>query len=777
MKLSITIKKAIRHLIRNKTNSLLNIIGLTVGFICVFCIASYVLHEYSFDQNHPDKENTYRIISNDVNTGTKDKMQSAMTYLPVRKFILEEIPEVKDIVRVKAYQQITVGNENELSIEKGFIWSDAGILNIFDIQLIEGHKKTALEAPGSVIIAKTAAKKYFGTTNIINRTIQVDKETLTITGVFDDIPSNNHLQFTMVGAIQTLKNLEDPWSQQGHLYLSLSKNSDPLQVVKKINTSIKSKIWWVSEAPVFSLQPLQDIHLYSSNILVSPNSIDIRYLYLFAVIGLVIVLSTTFNCISLSIADIYNRKQNIGISKILGSSKLESIIQPVTECAILCFISAISAILFSLILIDDINQVMESSLSAAFLISTNNLLILAGLTFIVILISSAYPALLVSKFKPISLVNKQITPAKTKLVFRKPLMVIQNAIVIILLMVVIVVNKQMKHLGNDRLGFNKEQVIILKSPNFRQANTELTKQQIINLKEVSSASISMSTPLGGGISFFVDNIESPYYRSDFTVDQDYIQTLGMNIISGRDFTGTDTNSIIVNEAMVLAKNWQEPLGQKIDFFGTEREVIGVVQNFQMSNIRSEINPAVLGLGSQYKSNILVRMHPLNVESGIEKIQKIWSEINPAQPMTYSFLDTDFETLFKSEVKFQRLSKIFTGVAIIITCLGLYAAILYAVQRRVKEIGIRKVLGASGNTIVSLLLKEYVMILFIAFIIAIPVSWWLMSKWLEDFAYKIPIEWWMFAVAGLAAFTIIMITTGYQAIKSALINPVKSLRSE
>ncbi len=768
---------AVRHLWRNKAFSLINLLGLVTGLVSSFCIASYIYHENSYDRMHPDGANTYRLVSEKNASGKNDKALSAFTFLPITGFIENKIQEIKEIARVKPVQLATLQVGTEVFIEKDFIWADASLLYFFDIHFLQGDATHALEMPNSVILTKKEAAKLFGTENPMGKSISIDNQNLTITGIIADIPSNMHLKMNLVGSIQTLKNLDDPWSQQGHVYLKLTGQSDLAKTSAKINNAMKGNVWWLKDPPVFQLQPVRDIHLYSRDIIASPDPVDIRYLYIFGLIGLILIFSTSFNYISISISDLSTRKKDFGIQRILGSNKWHTIAQPLAECVLLCSIAAVVAVVVSSVLLPVVNNLLDTEINQSFFLSLPNLTILFFVVFLLLMASAIYPAALILGFRPLYAIRKAVSAGTSGFAARKLLMTAQFAIAIVLVIAVIVIQKQMKYLSSERLGFSKDQVLVLKTPRFSKINAPLMKQQLMQLSGVSSVTVSAGTPFGGGISFLADKDGLSYNLSQFYIDHDYIHTLGMEMVSGLDLTPADSNKVIVNEAMVRTMGWDQPLGQNVDFFGEKKEVKGVARDFQLNNIHTGIHPAALALGNKYISTILVRLKTDQISQNLEEIENAWKKAEPEHPMEYGFLDEQFEQLFHAEIQFQQLSKIFSMIAILIACLGLYGAIAYATQKRVKEIGIRKVLGSSVTGIAQLLSKEYVGLVLSAFIIASPVAWWAMNKWLQDFAYRIEIRWWMPALAGLASIVIALITVSYQAIKAAMVNPVESLRSE
>ncbi|MGK6350431.1 ABC transporter permease [Parapedobacter sp. DT-150] len=773
-----TLKTAIRHLWRNRMFSLINLLGLIVGLVSSFCIASYLYHESTYDTMHPDGTNTYRMVASSSWAGNNDKTLSANTFLPITRFIENSVPEIAEIARVKPIGTATLRIGNEVFTEKAFMWADASLLNLLDIHFLQGMPDQALAAPNSAIITQQKASLLFGTTNAMGRVVTVDDQDLTVTGIIAEMPSNTHLKKQLIGSLNTFKNLDDPWAHQGYIYLNLTDQADASNVSKKINAAMAGNVSWVSEPPTYQLQPIRDIHLHSSNIVASPDAVNINYLYIFGIIGAILVFSTSFNYISLSIADFTARAKDFGVKKILGSDKRHLMFQPLMECLLLCGMAALTAVLITLSLLPVVSNLLGSEIDGAFFLSLPNLIVLLSVLLLLSVVSAVYPVLLVIRSHLVNTLRKAHPASGAGFAIRRPLMVVQFAIAMVLVMSVIIIQQQMGYLSSERLGFHKEQVLVLKTPRFSTINAPVMKQQLEQLAGVESTSIGLGTPFGSGISHWVEEKDGLSYNlSEFFADTDYIQTLGMELLAGRDLLPEDSNKVIVNEAMVRTMGWDEPIGQKASLFGEEKEVLAVVRDFQLNNIHAAIHPAVIGLGNQYTNNILVRLKTDDLAQNLLSIENAWKEAEPEHPLEYAFLDDEFDQLFLAEIQFQRLSRVFSFIAILIACLGLYGAIVHAAQQRVKEIGIRKVLGATVAGIVALLSKDFLKLVLIAVVIASPIAWWAMNKWLEDFAYRINIQWWMFATAGLVAVVIALATVSWQAIRAAVANPVDSLRDE
>jgi putative ABC transport system permease protein len=775
--LKYAIRTAIRHLWLNRLFSAINIIGLVLGFTATFCIASYLFYENSYDRTHPDVALSYRLISGKATGKLRDKPLNAYNFLPITIFINGKIPGIDEMTRVEPVYAATVKVGDNIFIEKGMIWADAAIMRFIDIRFLTGVPARALTEPNSVIISRSEALKLFGKAEAVGNVLSVEGNSLKVTGVYEDMPATNHLRKNLIASIYTLPNLDDPWNHQGYIYVKLKQGADPGAVTAKINHLTKGNLWWTKDDPEYTLQPVRDVHLHSDNIMGTPDTVNIRYLYVFGIIGVLVVFCTAFNYVSLSLSDFTERTKEFGIKNILGSGKRLLVLQPLVECSLLYIVSAVMAVVTSVSLLPYINDLFRTEINISFFFGLPNMAILSGVVIIMLMLSAMYPLLLVSRTNAISVFQKTVSLWKLHLPIRRPLIVMQFAVATGLVFAVIVMQKQMRLLGKENLGFAKDQVVVLRSPHFSGVNAALISQKLKNLPEVSNASVATGTPLGGGLAITMGEEDNPYVVSVFNADEQYIKTLGMTILEGDDLTAEDTTHVIVNEAMVKTMGWKEPIGQKVDVLGKKKEVKAVVKDFQMSNIHLPANPALIDIDRYYLRSILVKLETGNITQTLNSIKEIWKALAPGYPLEYSFLDEEYQDLYFSEIRSQQLSTLFSAIAIIIACLGLYGSVMHIAQQRIKEIGIRKVLGASVGNIVGILSLDFFKLIAISFLIAAPVAWYTMHQWLADFASRIEIKWWMLCATGLIIALLAMLTVSLQAIKAAVANPVKSLKTE
>ncbi len=768
-------RHAFRYLFKNRLFTGVNFIGFLVGFTASFYLASYIYHESTFDSYHTEVENTFRLISTQQN-GENGTLQSAKNFLPVAELITD-VPEILGVTRVQVDPEVTVSRGEDVFVEKNFVWADENLFDFFNVEFLQGSPDRALTDPSSVVLTAHTARKIFGVENPMGQLITRDSLELKVTGVIKDFPSQTHFSPDMMAALVTHRDLDNPWTHQGYVYLKLSGASTPSVVASKISSGLESKIWWLKDAPTFGLQNMADIHLHSTGILGTPSPVDVKYLYIFGIIGVILVFSTAFNYITLSIADFSVRTKEVAMRKILGAGSKSLVAQPLIECLILSSMAAVSSVFLLFLFMPYLNAVLETRLTADFILAFPNVLVLLSVFGLLFLASGLYPAMAVSRFLPFARLRDSKLPAGNASL-RKSLITVQFMIAMILMVSLLVVQRQLEFLGERKLGFDKEQVVVLKTPRFNAVNTAVMKDRLQQVTGVSYVSSAVNTPFDGGVITSSEHEGKAFNLSGFLVDEDYVGTLGMTLLEGRDLVQTDTGRVIVNEAMVRAMGWQEPLGQRTKgLFGGELEVVGVVKDFHLNDVNIPIHPAMISLGDKYSSNLLVRLDTEDLTSTLSRVADVWKQTEPAHPLEITFLDGQFNRLYKAEMQFRELSSIFSGIAIFIACLGIYGFIAYATQQKTKEIGVRKVMGASAMAILGLVSKDFLQLIGVALLVAIPIAWYMAERWLEDFAFRIEVQWWMFALAGVTALVIALLTVGTHVVKAVLANPVDSLRNE
>jgi len=796
-------KIALRNLKKNKAFSFINILGLAVGLTCFMLISVFVFNELSYDKYPADAKNIYRVILSV--TGNGDVAAYPLVDVAVGEGIKNAFPEVKASTRIAPATDFIKYDDKQFKEDK-IAFVDSNMLQMFSIPLIEGNIQTALVQPNSIVVSKAFAKKYFGNEEALGKSLSVGTggDLYKVTGVIDEVPENSHFHFDAFLSLASRHLTRKTWSNIGFFtYLLLNKNTDPKKLESKFPQLVAEHVvpeiqhdMGVSLAEakksintfVFSLQPLTDIHLYShTKYEMEPNG-DIQYVYIFSALALFILLLACVNFTNLSTARAVKRAREVGIRKVLGSLKQQLIIQFLTESVLLTFLSMLIAFGLLFLILPYFNQVANRQIPFSFFTSYQSILVMISLVFITGIVAGIYPSFFLSSFNTIKVLKGSSSKGSQKNVLRSSLVVFQFFVSIALIIATIVVYQQLYFMQNKNLGYDKEQVLFLPDARLLGKNQDAFKQQLSENKNVVAASISRSVP---GLPF-MDGTEiypknengngKEIHANIYHVDEDYLKTLGIRVVSGRNFSKdfpTDSSAVVINQAMVRELGWsgENPIGKTIVRSGQhEFKVIGVVADFNYASAKQQIAPLMMMLGNNY-GGLVIKINTGNVKGFLSDLKKQWADFNPEGPLSYSFLDDNFAKLYASEIRTQQIFTAFAIIAIIIASLGLFGLSAFVTEQRTKEIGIRKVLGASVESVLLLVSKEFLLLVGIAFIISVPVTWWAMHVWLQDFAYRIHIAWWVFVVAGIIAILISALTISFQAIKAAVANPVKSLRSE
>jgi len=796
-------KIALRNLKRNKAFSFINIFGLAIGLTSFMLIAVFVLNELSYDKYPAQAKNMYRVILSV--TGNGDIAAYPMVDVAVGEGMKNAFPEIKATTRLASAQDFIKFNDKQFK-EKQLAFADSNFLQLFSIPLVEGDITTALVQPNSMVISKAFAKKYFGNEEALGKSLSVGTGQVLykVTGVIDEVPENSHFHFDAFLSLSSWHLTRQTWSNLGfYTYLLLNKNTDPKQLEKKFPQLVAEHVvpeiqhdMGVSLAEaqksintfVFSLQPLTDIHLYShTKYELEPNG-DIQYVYIFSALALFILLLACVNFTNLSTARAVKRAREVGIRKVLGSLKKQLIIQFLTESVVLTFLSMIIAFGLLSLLLPYFNQLADRQIPFSIFVSSQSILAMISLIIITGIVAGIYPSFFLSSFNTIKVLKGSSSNGSQKNLLRSSLVVFQFFVSIALIIATIVVYQQLYFMQNKKLGYDKKQVLFLPDARLLGKDQPAFKQQLSQNKNVVATSISRSVP---GLPF-MDGTEI-YPKNDngngkeihaniYHVDEDYLKTLGIKMISGRNFSKdfpTDSSAVVINQAMVRELGWSRtnPVGKMIVRSGQQQlKVIGVMADFNYASAKQEIAPLMMVLGNNY-GGLVVKINTSDVKGFLSDLKKQWDSYNPEGALDYTFLDDNFAKLYASEIRTQKIFSAFALIAIIIAGLGLFGLSAFVIEQRTKEIGIRKVLGASVQNVLLLVSKDFLLLVGIAFLISVPVTWWAMHNWLQDFAYRINIKWWVFILAGLVAILISIVTISFQAVKAAITNPVKSLRSE
>jgi len=798
------IKIAYRNFWRNRSFSAINIFGLAIGIAVCFIILLFVQDELSYDRFNTNADRIVRVVFKaSINGG---KIFEANVMPPTAQTLKNDYPEVEEATRLREMGKPKVTFGNKTFKEGTFAFADPNFFKVFTLSFIKGDAKTALQQANSVIITEEMAKKYFGGEEAIGKVLDLNNHELyKVTGVIAALPSNSHFHFDLFGSMQNLSEAKDPsWMSSGFFtYLLLKENYNyknleaklPGMVEKYMGPQIAqsmgmslSQFRTKGNELGFALQPLTDIHLHSnSNYELGPGG-DIKYVYIFGAIALFVLLIACINFINLSTASASKRAKEVGIRKVMGSDKTELVKQFLLESVLLTFIALFIAFLLVQLALPVFNQLSGKGLSLGYAIKPWAAFLSLGL--LVGVLAGIYPAFYLSSFKPISIIKGKLGTANKSMGLRNGLVVFQFFISVSLIIGTLVVYQQMEFIHNKKLGYNKEQLLVLPNSWALGKNEQLFKEQLLKDPRVVNATVSGYKPAGptnnNNFLAYPEGRENQMMKTlRYNVDEQYIPTLGMQMAAGRNFSkafATDSSAIIINEAAVKAFGLtNKSIGQNITWAKghtgekVNYHIIGVVKDFNFKSLHEQVTPLLMVLNPE--SGLIFKVRPDDVSGLLSAMKQQWEKFNVEEPFTYSFMDELYNKTYSAEEKTGKILNIFTSLTIFVACLGLFGLAIYTTEQRTKEIGIRKVLGASVLQITNMLSKDFLKLVLIACVIAFPLSYWLMQKWLQDFAYRITISWWVFALAAVIALFIALATVSFQAVKAALANPVKSLRSE
>lgn len=802
------IKTALRNLFKHKGYSLINIAGLAIGMTSCLLILLYVQHELGYDSFNEKADRIYRVAGS-YRYGGRD-FEDAASPAPMAGVMVKDYPEVIDAVRFFKYGNFIAQYKDNSFKERRVFYADTSFFNIFSVPLLIGNPETALASPNKLVLSQNTVKKYFGEEDPIGKTLKINNEKdYEVTGVFQEIPDNSHFHFDMLISLSSHPVDKDQlWvGQYLQTYILLHEKADHQGLEAKFPEMIKKYMAPQLEAFLgisveklaaegefrvdMYLQPLRKIHLHSDLRAEMEPTSDIKYVYIFSAIALFILMIAAINFINLSTARSAGRAREVGIRKVLGSYRKQLIGQFLTESMVLSLVSMTIAILLFWLALPIFNSLSGKVLSLSDLGRGPMLFALVLVTLLTGILAGSYPAFFISAFRPANVLKGQMkSGAKARLV-RRGLVVFQFMASIVLIIGTFIVYNQLNYIQDKKLGFNKEQVLILENTYLLKQQIETFKNEILSYPQIINATISGSLPVPSDFNITAvfpegetDNKKSTSMQV-WAVDHDYVETLGMDIVEGRDFSrefSTDASAVIINQEVGRQFGWEKPLGKRlatiVSLQGDSKllTVIGVVEDFHFRSLRNNIGPLIMLL-SPSPNRISFRMKTDDFSGTIGLIRKKWREFLPNQPFEYSFLDEQFDSMYRAERRIGEIFGIFAALAVFIGCLGLFGLAAFTAEQRTKEIGIRKILGATAPKIIRLLVKEFVILISVANAVAWPIAYLVMKGWLKDFAYQTPVQIWLFISAGFFTLLIALITVSYQAVKAALANPIESLRYE
>lgn len=789
------LKTALRSLWKNKTSTGINLLGLTTGLTCCLLIGLYMQHELSYDNFQQKGDRTVRLIMEYSFGG--DTKRGNFTSTKVAPTFQRNFPEVELAIRMAQYSRI-VQTDDKLFDEKRFLYADSTFFDIFSLKLLEGDRKTLLSGPKKVVLTVSAAKKYFGNTSPVGKMIKIGTEAVDyqVTGLMQDCPSNSQLKFDFLASFSTLGvNQEETYGEANYTTFLLLKNKNSFNEFQdKVTAFMEKETGGKGFKVNFLVERFDKIHLYSEYDGFEPNN-SITYIYIIAAVALLILAIACFTYINLSTARSVERAKEVGIRKVVGALKRQIFGQFVGESILLSVASLLLSIGAVALALPWFNELTDKKLSVLSLATPFVILFTLIILVCISLLAGSYPALVLSGFQPIKVLKGTFKNSGSGLWLRKSLIVFQFVISVFLIVGTFIIQSQLHFIQNKKLGYNRDHVLVLPMDAKIIESINAIKSGFTTNSNVRSVTRAVNPPTNIVGGYNMHKPEMPegvqIMVTANPVDNDFVKTMGLQIIAGTDMTEQDMNDImhedqekktyhyILNESAAKELGWrpEQAVGKKM-FLGNHRPgyVRAVIKDFHFASLHNAIKPLVLFPESRARI-MLVKIGGQNISETIAFLENTWKKLVPHRPFEYSFLDEEYNKLYSAELRIGKVLNIFASIAILLACLGLFGLSSYAAQQRIKEISIRKVLGASVRHIVAILSKDFIKLAFIATLIAFPIAWWVGNKWLQDFIYRVEVSWWIFLVAGSAAILIALLTVSIQAIKAAMANPVKSLKTE
>jgi putative ABC transport system permease protein len=802
------IKTAFRNLMKNKGFTFINVFGLALGLATCLLIVFYVFDELSFDRYNTKADRIYR-LNNEIKFGGLENSY-AITPSPAAAALKADFPEIEQVVRLRDRGGNQVKKGNQDIQEDRMVYADSTLFKVFTLPMIQGDSSKALTEPNSVVITEDMAKKYFNTVHAVGQVLTVNDTThYKVTGVIKNIPKQSHFHYDFYRSMVSIpESRQDVWfSNNFSTYILFRPGVDPKAFAAKLHNFMVRHAGPQLQAvlhmdfPTFeksgnyfrlNIIPLTKIHLESDSIDGIEPGGNIDYVYIFSAIAIFILLIACVNFMNLSTARSANRAKEVGVRKVLGSPRKYLIAQFLTESILVTLVGAILAVLTAWAFLGLFNRMSGKDLSV-----TPQILgwLLPALLIIIVVVgclAGSYPALFLSGFQPIKVLKGKLAGGFKGSALRNVLVVFQFAISIFLIVGTLVINSQLKYIQNKDLGYDRDHVMVVRNVWALGNAAKTFKDDVKGIAGVQSATLSNALPTdenSNSTTYFRDPVidqKRSVLTFDWNVDEDFISTMGIKMAAGRNFSkdmATDTAAVVVNEAFARQLGYTDPLNQPVytpsNAEGTKTakfHIIGVIKDFNFKSLKTNITPLLFNL-DRNAGTLSVRVNSKDIPALINQVRSRWKDLSPNRQFSYSFMDEDFDALYRAEQRYGAVSIAFTSLAILIACLGLFGLAAYAAEQRTKEIGIRKVLGANVTTIVNMLSKDFIKLVMIAIVVAIPLALWIMHTWLLSFAYRQSIQWWVPVVSAVSAIVIAFVTISFQSIKAALTNPVRSLKSE
>ena len=797
---------------KQKMYASINIAGLAVGLACCLFILMYIQRELSYDQLYDDVDQLYRLVIEYNESGTNRK--SAFTSTPLAETLQRDYPEVVLAGRIApdmfgaGSNLVRTENQVQNRFEEGFVYADQAILTLFGFKMQEGEQNTALDAPFSVVLSQKKANQLFPDGNAIGKGLILNnnlEQPFTVTGVIEDLPVNTHFEFEYLISMETLEVSRIPnWGFVNYItYARLAPGaaSGSLEaqlpgMIEQYQTADIEAARQSGRSFRYTLQSIADIHLHSSDVSGYWTHGDIQYLWLFGSVALFILLIAAINFMNLSTARSANRAKEIGLRKVFGSIRKQLITQFLAESILVSLLAVTIGSLAVWLLLPYFNDLTGQTFEIPWS-DWRIYPLLLGFTLLIGLLAGTYPSAFLSNFRPIQVLKGKLSTGSQNGTVRSALVIFQFTASIVLIISSLVVWRQMDYIQNKKLGFEKEQVLIVEDSYTLQNQIQAFKSELKQLPEVSEVSVTNFVPVGGyGVNWSgawpanSSAEESEVTLAKWFVDHDYVATMGMSILEGRDFSleiASDSQAVLINKKAAQLLGFENPIGEQFtsytrldvetgELLSDTYTIIGLIDDFHFESMKKEISGISLVIGNSTGST-LIKTNTVNLNATLQKIEQIWSGFAPNQAFRYSFLDDQFSSMYTFEERAGKILGVFTILAILVACLGLLALAAFMAEQRLREISVRKVLGASVADIVFLLTRNFATLVIIALLAAVPVGWLLMDNWLQDFAFRISLSWDIFVLAGWMALIVAVLTISYQAIKVAIVNPATILRGE
>ena len=793
-------KIALRKLRKNKLYAAINLIGLTIGITSCILIGLYVFHELSFDRFHKNGERIVRLTSERNGDGSINKY--ATTGTKVGPFLKRTFPKVEAYTRTIKYSLVTSNGPDKTFDEKHVLFADTDFFNIFSFHLLQGDTKTVLGGPKQAVLTASTAKKYFGNTEVVGKSLRIGASDYTITGIAADAPGNSQIQFNIIASFSTLGVARtEKWSEANYItYLLLDKNASIPALEKQEmdlmkSASIKQDYGAAGDQfMVFHMEPLLQVHLHSDLDGLEPNTNSV-YVYILAAIAILILIIACVNYTNLAVAQSSSRGTEIGIRKVLGARKGQLFGQFIGEAALLSGLALLLSVLASVLLLPVFNQVAGKSFNALIFLQPLPIAVMLLCAVCISFIAGAYPALVLSNTKLTNILKSGVRLSSSGGSLRKSLIIFQFVVSVFLMIATTAIIRQLNFIRHKDIGYNKDQVLVLPVDQKTRALYQSLKLAFEDLPQVKSVTGAYETPIfvqwGDGVNTDASGAKKGLSINAMPVQLDFIKTMGMQLLAGTDFTAADLAlmdtannyknfqySFILNQKAAGDLGWTpaEAVGKTI-YKGAPGKIKAVVKDFNFASLHQPVGDMILFADTSLTREMYVKLQGSNIAGGLAVLQNTWKKFITHRPFQYRFLDDDYNGLYQTEQQSAALFSVFSCIAILLACLGLFALAAYATVQRTKEIGIRKILGADISGIIFLVAREFLQLVAIAVIIAAPLAWYASKRWLDNFAYRTNMQLWIFAAAGFVALFIALLTVGYHAFRAAVKNPVNALRTE